>query len=132
MIRAGGEILADLDAAARGVQAASTELSKLITKFGEGYIGPDGEIHEGTKLRFEIAVKNELARIYEEAIAEGKKPPAEDIRGALAERAVRTKNPELWTEFHAQRTRIEALKLWLSNQRAVISGYQSLRRGEAT
>lgn len=130
-MRAGGEILQDLDAAAKGVQAASTELSKLITAFGESHVDEQGELHEGTKLRFEVALNDELAQLYNFSVEQGTKLPAEDIRGALAERAVRSKQAQLWADYHAQKTRIEALKLWLSNQRAVISGYQSLRRGEA-
>jgi hypothetical protein len=130
-VRAGGEILNALDEAAKGVQAASTELSRLITEFGEARICDDGEIKEGLRLRYEVAVQDELAALYTIALSDGRKPPAEDIRTALAERAVRTKHPQLYADYNACRTRIEALKLWLSNQRAVISGYQSLRRGEA-
>jgi hypothetical protein len=92
----------------------------------------DGAIVQGTKLRYEIAIDEELVRIYEDAMSDGRRPPAEDVRGALARSAVRSKNPQLVADFKAQETRIEALKLWLSNQRQVISGYQSLRRGEAT
>ncbi len=130
-MRDGVEILAALDEASAAVQAGSTELSKVIARFGEATIDENGEIHEGTKLRFEVAIQEELTAIYDRALDAGQKPPAEDIRSALAEKAVRTQQPELWTEYHHQRTRIEALRSWLSNQKAVISGYQSLRRGEA-
>jgi dephospho-CoA kinase len=130
-MRDGREILRDLDDASRGVQKASTELSRLITKFGEGYLNDDGEIVEGTKLRYEVAIDEELLRIYEAAVEQGKRAPAEDVRGAMARSAVRSKHPQLFADYKAQQTRIEALRLWLSNQKAVISGYQSLRRGEA-
>lgn len=130
LMRDGIEILDALDKASAGVQAASTELSQLVSKFGEAWVGPDGELHEGVKLRYEIAVQEALAGIYARAIEEGRKPPAEDIRAALAIREVRTKDQQLWADYQAQKTRIEALKLWLSNQRQVISGYQSLRHAE--
>jgi hypothetical protein len=128
-MRSGSEILRDLDDAAKGVQAASTELSQLITRFGEARM-EDGTMVQGTKLRYEIALDEELVRIYEDAMADGKRPPAEDVRGALARSAVRQKSPQLYADFKAQETRITALKLWLSNQRQVISGYQSLRNAE--
>jgi len=119
-MRSGVEILRDLDDASRGVQTASTELSQLVTRFGD------------TKLQYEVAVGDELLRIYEEALQDGRRVPPEDLRSALAEKAVRTKQPELAATYNEQKTQIEALRLWLSNQRQVISGYQSLRRGEAT
>lgn len=128
--RSGSEILRDLDDAARGVQKGSTELSQLITRFGEARM-EDGEIIQGTRLRFEVAIDEELVRIYESALRDGKRPPAEDVRGALARSAVRAKHSQLYADYEAQKTRIEALKLWLSNQRQVISGYQSLRRAES-
>lgn len=129
-MRAGAEILEALDSASKGVQKASTELSQLITKFGEAHVDENGEVKEGTKLEYEVAIGEELTRIYEEAIEKGNRPPPEDVRAALAVKAVRSKDPALWAEYHAQRTRIEALKLWVSSQKQVISGYQSLRRGE--
>lgn len=119
-MRDGAQILADLDKATVGVQKASTELSKLITEYGD------------IKLSWDVAVEKELIRIYEEAIERGAKPPAEDIRSALALRAAREKHPELHIDYEAKTNRITALKLWISSQKQVISGYQSLRRGEAT
>lgn len=129
-MRSGVEILRDLDDAAKGVQAGSTQLSQLLTSFGEARV-EDGAVIQGTKLRYEVALDEELVRIYEDAVREGKRPPAEDVRGALARSAVRAKHPQLYADYEAQKTRIEALKLWLSNQRQVISGYQSLRRAES-
>lgn len=131
-MRDGGEILTALDEASRGVQAASTKLAKLINEFGEASVDANGQLHEGTKLRYEVALQEELSTLYTLAISDGRRPPAEDVRAALAARAVRVKDPQLHADYHAQKTQIEALKLWLSNQRQVISGYQSLRRGEAT
>jgi len=119
-MRSGAEILRDLDDASRGVQQASTKLSQLVTRFGD------------TKIRYETAIGEELLRIYEEAVQDGRRVPPTDLRAALAEKAVRTKSPDLFALYSEQKTQIEALKLWLSNQRQVISGYQSLRRGEAT
>jgi len=130
-LRSGAEIMRDLDDAAREIQAAGVELSRLITTFGEAFIGSDGAIKEGTKLRYEIAVKDEIARLYESALTEERRVPPEDVRSALAERAVRAKDPTLYAEYNASKTRIEALRLFISGRKAVISAYQSLRKGEA-
>ena len=129
-MRDGAEIMRDLDDAARGVMAASTELSRLITKFGEASVDDDGQLVQGVKLQYDVAIGEELAQLYQQAMEEGRRPPAEDLRAALAEKAVRVKSPQLWADYHATKSRIEALRLWLSNQRQVISGYQSLRHAE--
>lgn len=131
-MRDGQEILQALDVASSGLQSASTKLSRLISEFGEASVDENGEIKEGIGLRYKVAIKDELAYLYTTALGEGRKPPAEDIRGALAERAVRSKQPQLYADYHAQKAQIEALKLWISSQKQVISGYQSLRRAEAS
>ena len=131
-MRAGGEILEALDEASKGVQAASTELSKLSEKFHSAKIDGEGEIHNGIGLAYKVAVDEEVVTIFELALAEDRKPPATDVRAAMAERAVRVKRPDLWAEFHATKSRIDALKLWVSNQKSVISANQSIRRGEAS
>lgn len=128
-MRSGVEILDALDMALEGVQKGSSRLSRLLTEFGESHY--EGNVlRNGTKIEYGIALQDELTRIYEEAVANGTRVPAEDVRAALAERAVRTKNPELYSRFQQQKTDIEAMKIWLSNQRQVISGYQSLRNAE--
>lgn len=130
-MRAGMEVLEALDKASRGVQAASTELSDLIQRFAESHIDGDGQIIDGLGIRFDVAVKEEIASIYEEALEAEHRPPPADVRQAKAERAVRIKDPELWAEYHATKARIDALKLWISNQKATISANQSIRKGEA-
>lgn len=131
-MRAGGEIMEALDLASKGVQAASTELSKLTQEFHDAGIDDNGELVMGVGLQFDIAVKEELAVIYTTALENDRRPPAEDIRAAMAERAVRTKKPDLWMGYHHTKARIDALKGWISNQKSSISANQSLLRGEAT
>lgn len=128
-MRAGGEILEALDDASKGVQAAATELSKLSESFHEARLD-DGKLVNGIGLEYKVAVDKEVVTIFELALSEDRKPPAQDVRAAMAERAVRVKRPELWAEYHAADARINALKLWISNQKAVISANQSIRRGE--
>lgn len=125
------EIAEAVDEASKGVQAAATELAQLSQSFYEGAVDKEGELKMGTGLAFDIAVKEELAAIYTMSIENDKRPPAEDIRAAMAERAVRTKKPELWGEYHTQKARIDALQMWIRNQRAAISANQSLLNSEA-
>ncbi len=129
-MRSGLEVLEALDKASRGVQAACTELSELSQRFHEAYIGENGEIIMGVGLRFKAALDDEKVSVYENAIDNGLKVPAADIREAKAERAVRIKKPELWTEYHTGKARIDALKDWVVNLKAAISANQSLARGE--
>lgn len=126
------EILAALDKAAAAMTAAGTELAQLTAKHGEAWIGPDGDIHEGTKLRYEVAISEAVTDIHESYVTDPTKgrPPAEDIRKAMAMKRVRTGDPQLWADYNATETRIEALKLFISIEKAVISAYQSLRRAE--
>lgn len=131
VMRSGQDILEALDQASRGVQAASTELSKLSQEFHEAHIEVTGEIVNGLALQFKIAVDEEVIAIYEMALASDMKPPATDVRAAMAERAVRVKHPELWAKYNAMDARINALKTWVVNQKAVISANQSIRRAEA-
>lgn len=131
-MRAASEIMEALDEASKGIQAAATELSKMSQAFHEAKVDPEsGEIGElGIGLRFDIAVKDELATIYESHIEEGRRPPAEDIREAMAHRAVQTKRPDLWASYHSTKARIDALRSWIANQKSATSANQSILRGE--
>lgn len=130
-MRAGGELNEALDEAILGVQTRSTKYAKLHLAFHEAHVDENGELQLGLNLRYETAVQDELLAIHTNALQNGTRVPAEDLRTAMAERAVRTKYPQLFADYQAAKTEIEAMKLWLANQRAVISGYQSLRRAES-
>ena len=130
-MRSGMETLEALDKASRGVEAAATELAKLSQQFGEAHIDEKGEIVMGIGLQFQSALDEEKARLYQTAVEEGKRPPPEDIREAVAQQAVRLKQPQLWVEYQGVKTRMDALRSWISNQKAVISANQSIRKGEA-
>lgn len=129
-MRAGMEVLRALDEASRQVQAAAAELSKLSQAFHEGRL-VEGEILNGIGLEYKVAIDEEVIAIYELALADGRKAPAQDVRAAMAERAVRVKRPDLWAEYHHTDARINALKSFISNLKATISANQSLRKGEA-
>lgn len=130
-MRSGTETLEALDQAGKGVQAAATELSKLAQHFYEARIDEHGEIKHGTGLQYDIAIKEEIATIYDLALNNEQRPPPADVRAAKAERAIRIKNPGLWAEYHAKKARIDALKTWIVNMKAAISANQSVRKAEA-
>lgn len=130
-MRSMAEVMNALDESSKGVQKVSGELSRMMIAFySASFDETTGEIKEGVGLRFELAQKRELATIYTDALRDQQKVPAADIRDAMAQRALRSTQPTLWAEYHATHARIEALKLWISNQKAAISANQSVLRGE--
>lgn len=130
-MRSAAQVMEALDKASNGVQKASTRLMRLSQSFHEaGVVEATGEIAMGTGVRFETALRNELAFIYADAIENERRPPAEDIREAMAYRAVQVKRPDLWARYHAEKAEIDALTVWVRNQRDAISANQSILRGE--
>ena len=118
------ELVAELNATARSVAAASTKLAKLTNEYERG---TNGDLGIGT--RYAIALDDELTAIYDEAEAKDKRPPAEDIRAAMARRRVRTKHPDLDADYHRVTTELNALTMWLRDQRTVLSARQSVLNG---
>jgi hypothetical protein len=129
-MRSATEVMKALDQASNGVQKASTRLMRLSQEFHEAHVDEGGQIVMGIGVQFESALRDELAFIYESAIEDGRRAPAEDIREAMAHRAVQAKRPDLWAEYHAKKSEIDALKIWIRNQRDAISANQSILRGE--
>lgn len=113
--------MAGLNEAAAGMQKAANRLYNRIIKF---------EGAEGIGTKYKIAVKDQLLAIYDEAIQAEKRPPAEDIRTARAEKIVREGNPSLYSEWKVGSTEINALRIWISAMRQSISARQSVLRGE--
>ena len=107
----------ELNQAAHAVFRASNHLKKLSEEFD----GAEGEL--GIGVQYDIALEDELAEIYESS--EGK-PPAEDIRKAMAKARVRTKQPDLDANYRRLSTEIKATQVWISNQKAVLSARQSV------
>lgn len=131
-MRSGLEVLEALDRASRSLHSSAAELSKLSQQFHEASTDAEGNVVNGIGLEYDIAIKEELVAIYEMALDREppQRPPAEDVRRAMAERAVRVKKPELWAEYHHAKARIDALRSWISNLKGTISANQSLRKGE--
>lgn len=121
-------LLTELNEAARGVAASSTKLAKLTKEF-ENRSNGDGEVQLGVGARYAIALENELVAIWEESEAQDKRPPAEDIRTALAKRRLRQKDPTLVAEYGRITTEMKALQRWISDNKAVVSAKQSVLNG---
>ena len=121
-------LLKELNTAANGVAAASTKLATL-TKTYENHVNGDGEVHLGVGAQYEIAFEGELVAVYEEAEAKGKRPPAEDVRSALARQRLRAKDGPLIAEHDRVTTEMKALQRWISDNKQVISAKQSVVNG---
>lgn len=122
-------ILAELQQAARELEAASTRLAQNV-KLSEGKINAAGEFEQGASLRYRIAVETRMLEIYDEAIADEKRPPGEDVRTAKAEAHVRKAEPALFAEHTHFQTDIKALRLFIAARKEAISARQSILKGE--
>lgn len=121
--------MAELEAAARELDAGSTKLAQMTKEF-EGAVDADGEFVPGPGTRYEVAVESKLIEIYDEAIQNDRRPPAEDVRKAMANRAVRTEQPDLYSDWQRLSTEIKALQVWISARKTSISARQSVLKGE--
>lgn len=123
------ETFAELQQKAREVEAAADKLVSLTREY-EGHTDGKGEFRPGPKLAYELALEGEIAQIYQAAIDDGKRPPPEDVRQALAHQAVRRRTPDLWGEYQRLTIEITALRRWLSDRKASISARQSVLSAE--
>jgi hypothetical protein len=67
--------------------------------------------------------------IVEDYENRGKRPPGEDVRNARAKAYVRKNDPELYIAYLQALTEMKALRSWISSQKQVISGKQSVLNG---
>jgi len=129
-LRAAGEVMKALDDASAEIQRVSTKLSRLSVEMYEGKISADGEVEMGIALRYEEALDDALIAIYTDAMEGERKMPAEGIREAIARKAVKTKDLPLFLDYRNKLQEIEAMKVWITSQKAAISANQSVLRGE--
>jgi hypothetical protein len=73
--------------------------------------------------RWDRAIQTELVRIFHEFNG---KPPAEDIRKAMAHDKVINGDPELWAEYTSLTAREHALRQFCNRRQSVLSANQSL------
>lgn len=119
-----------LDDASAEIQRVSTKLSKLSIELYEAKVDDDGEIHMGLALQYEAAMDEALIGIWATRTAAGDKMPAADLRDAMARAAMKKTELKLFLEYRNKLQEIEAMKVWISSQKAAISANQSVLRGE--
>ena len=118
-------ITEELRGATRGLAGAAAKLGRLQGEFNGG-IDENGEFHLGPGKEYQMKVAARKVAIFKQAEADGKRPPGEDVRTAMAEAEVREQDPALTARYDHLSTEIEALRQFISAQKQVISGHQSV------
>jgi hypothetical protein len=129
-VPAGTDLLRQLHETSTNVDRASDELYGLITELKGGVDATTGEVTAGVATEYEAAYDREIIAIEERALASGQRIPAQDLRAARARMAIRENYPGLYLAFIEKTARVEALGKWIAAKKAVISGLQSVLRGE--
>lgn len=130
MLPAETDILRQLREVSTAVQEANDELYQLNVELHGGIDAQTGEVIPGIANEYETAFDREIIAIEEGALAAGIRVPAADLRSAKARLRIREKSPRLITVYREKSARVEALSKWIAGQKAVISGLQSVLRGE--
>lgn len=115
--------------AVRQRHAKNADDLRKVSKRLHGY-EVDGEKFMGVKLQYEEALDEALLRIVDKYEAEGKRPPAEDIRNARARQMVKTEQPDLYDEFHMLDALHNRIKRWLGDTRSTIMAGQTIIKTE--
>jgi hypothetical protein len=129
-VPAATDLLRSLEEATASLRAANDELYGLNVDLHGGVDATTGEVVGGIVTEYEATYDRELIRIEEHALRSGVRVPAADLRGAKARLRIRESEPELVIAFTEKTARAEALGRWIAGQKAVISGLQSVLRGE--
>ena len=119
------KVMDELVGYTRGLAGAAAKLGRLQGEFNGG-IDKDGVFHLGPGKEFQTKLAAQKVAIYRKAEADGKRPPGEDVRTAMAEAEVREQDPALAARYDHLSTEIEALRQFISAQKQVISGHQSV------
>ena len=105
------ELMAQIEADARSLDAGGRQLAKAIQQAVQ--VSRD----------YERAMQSELITIYDAAKRSGERMPAEDVRRAMAHKAV---DHNVYAQFLIKQAEIEALKAWTRTTMAALSAKQSL------
>ena len=124
-----GHDVIDLDELATRTMTYTDQLRTCSLRFN-GYEAKTGEKVPGVKLRYEEALDDALDAIVEPFEAEGKRPPAEDIRAARARKRVKREHPDLYDEYHALEATMRRIERWLRDSRHAIMARQSVLKTE--
>jgi hypothetical protein len=111
----------ELRQAALNVSKQAGRLYHLTREFD----GAGGEL--GVGKRYEVAIAEAKIKLVEDAIFAGDKPPGDaDYRAAKAEMIVRSEDPTLYNEHHRLTTEMEALRVWIREERNTIEARRSV------
>lgn len=130
MIPAGTDLLRQLREASESIQAANDDLYQLNLDLYGGVDAATGEVSPGLAAQYETEFDRAIIAIEEEALAAGLRVPAADLRSAKARLRIRETSPGLVDTYREKTARVEALSRWIAGQKAVVSGLQSVLRGE--
>jgi hypothetical protein len=106
-----GTVMSQIDADARSLDAASSRLGARIKELVD------------TEAEYDRSVQSELVRIHHAAKGAGERPPAEDIRKALAAQSV---DSALYGRYLALQAEVDALKQYVKSRESILSARQSL------
>lgn len=129
-VPAATDLLRNLEEATTSLRAANDELYGLNVDLYGGVDATTGEVVGGIVTEYEAIYDREIIRIEEEALRSGSRVPAADLRAAKARLRIRETEPSLVVAYTEKTARVEALGRWIAGQKAVISGLQSVLRGE--
>jgi hypothetical protein len=125
-----GDDVIDLDALATQSIRYANQLRVLSHRFN-GYEDPNsGQKFLGIKLAYEEAIDDALDAIAESYEAQGKRPPAEDVRAARARKTVKRERPDLYDEYHVLDASMRRIERWLRDARSAIMARQSVLKTE--
>jgi hypothetical protein len=110
----------ELRAASRALAASAAKLGKLMKE----YAGTPDE--PGAGKRFDQAVAVRKVMLFRNAISAGERPPGEEARQAIADVEIREAEPALAADRDRMADEMAALKQFISSQKQVISGHQSV------
>jgi hypothetical protein len=129
-VPAATDLLRDLRDAVDGITKANDALYQLTIDLHGGVDAETGEMTAGLANEYEAAIDREIIAIEESALADGRRIPAADLRAARARLQVRESRPELFRAYVEKTARVEALSKWIAAKKTVVSGLQSVLRGE--
>ena len=129
-VPAATDLLRSLEEATTSLRAANDELYKLNVDLHGGIDATTGEVIGGLVTEYEALYDQEIIRIEQQALASGARVPAADLRAAKARLTIRETEPGLVQAYTEKTAKVEALGRWIAGQKAVISGLQSVLRGE--
>lgn len=124
------DIVRDLEDTAQRVKKAADRLYRLTVEVHGGIDQETGEVIQGVDSKWQDAYDAEIIAIESEAIANAVRPPAADIRQALARQRARDKSPTLYADYLRLTAEVEALQRWIATNKSVVSALQSVLRGE--